>query len=212
MANAIDKEQIDLLKNWWNDYGKTILIAVLVGLLVGFGWRYWTGHKKAKAQNASVLYSNMESALLAKDTNMVEKLNGMMQEKFSGTAYADMGSLITAKQEVESNELKAAFNNLNWVLQHGAKDEFKVLARVNMARILLEQKEPKKALDLLKVSDDSALAPLLERVKGDIYFSMGNQALAKQAYEKAAAGLTDLGLQDPYLTLLINQATDAHRQ
>ena len=46
MNNLSNKEQADLVKAFWNDYGRWISIAILIGLLVGFGWRWHNNHEQ----------------------------------------------------------------------------------------------------------------------------------------------------------------------
>ena len=40
MSNLSNKEQADLVKAFWNDYGRWIAIAIIIGLVLGFGWRW----------------------------------------------------------------------------------------------------------------------------------------------------------------------------
>jgi len=54
-----DREQIDMLKKWWKDYGQSIAIAIMVGLVLSFGWRYWRAHQQQQVEQASSLYQTM---------------------------------------------------------------------------------------------------------------------------------------------------------
>ena len=57
--NMSDKEQIDMLKKWWTNYGKSILIAIIVGLLLGYGWNYYRTHQATTREQASLIYQKL---------------------------------------------------------------------------------------------------------------------------------------------------------
>ena len=57
MAYTIEEEQeINEIKNWWNENYKTIIVAVILSVGGSFGWRYWQEHQANKAQQLSAQY------------------------------------------------------------------------------------------------------------------------------------------------------------
>ena len=45
MAYSIEEEQeINQLKDWWKENGKTIIVAFILGVGGMFGCRYWQAH------------------------------------------------------------------------------------------------------------------------------------------------------------------------
>ena len=58
-----EEEQIENIKRWWSQHGKSILIGLILGLAVLAGVRYWNDQKGTQAEQASVLYEQMMVAL-----------------------------------------------------------------------------------------------------------------------------------------------------
>ncbi|SRR3989339_522248 len=204
MANAIDKEQIEMLSEWWNDYGKTLVFAVAIGLLLGFGWRFWNSHETQNNQQAAMVYSQLENAAMAHDANVTTQLTSTLVSEYGKTAYASMASLISARMAVEKNDLNAALMQTNWVVNNGSADVFKQIARINAARILLAQNKFDEALKELSITNEKSLTPMVESVKGDIYRVSKQPELAKAAYQKAQTGYDAASVPAPLLKLLIN--------
>lgn len=204
MANAIDKEQIEMLSEWWNDYGKTLVVAVIIGLVLGFGWRFWNNHEAQNAQQASLIYAQLENAAMAHDASVTTQLTTNLVNDYGKTAYASMASLISARMNVEKNDLASALMQTTWVVNNGSDNVFKQIARINAARILLAQNKFDQALNELSTINEKSLTPMVESVKGDIYTASKKPDLAKVAYQKAQAGFDAAAVPAPLLKLLIN--------
>ena len=57
MAYSIEEEQeINQLKDWWKENGKTIIVAFILGVGGMFGWRYWQAHQAEQIAQASAQY------------------------------------------------------------------------------------------------------------------------------------------------------------
>ena len=54
-----DQETIELIKQWWHDYGKYLAIAVFVGLAMGLIWHAWRQHQVNQIAQASRLYEQL---------------------------------------------------------------------------------------------------------------------------------------------------------
>ncbi len=204
MANAADKEQIEMLAKWWKDYGKAIVIAIVVGLIVGFGWRYWSNFKTKHTERAAALYQNLYRASVVGDKKTETKLVAVLKKDFFDTPYATMGVFITANTDITNKKLADALTELQWVVKHGKVKSFKQIARLRAARILLAEKQYPQALAILKTVDDKTFAPLINTVKGDIYSAQGDEAKANSAYKKAKSGYTTLNISNPYLDMRIS--------
>lgn len=48
-----------MIKQWWRDY--TWSIAIHIGLLISFGWRYWYHSHIKKTERASQLYIQLQA-------------------------------------------------------------------------------------------------------------------------------------------------------
>ena len=60
-----EEEQVQALKNWWNENGKSLLLWIAVALAAVFGWKGWQQQQAVEAENASVLYQNLLDATVS---------------------------------------------------------------------------------------------------------------------------------------------------
>lgn len=205
ISDLSDKEQIEVFKKWWRDYGRSITCAVVVGLLIGLGWRYWHQHQAHYAQQASTIYYQLQVANQQNQTAQVQSLTSQLMQQYARTPYASLAALFAAKQAVSQNHYADALQQLQWVMQHSRLSSIKQIARLRAARVLLAQQQSQAALQLLQHVDDVAYQPLIDHVKGDIYAAMGNGAAAQQAYQTAQNEAHAAGIVDPVLQMKVSQ-------
>lgn len=200
-----DKDQIQVIKDWWKKYGATIVFSIIIVLGISFGWRYWHYYKNKQAEQASVLYEQMLSAKATQKTTDFKLFAENLKKDYRTTPYAALASLMLAKEAVSNNKFFDAQQNLQWVVNHSGSDSFKQIARIREARILLAQKQPQQALELLQHMDDKAFIPEISETRGDIYVAQGNNAKALQEYKKALSCVTENSVLRPVLEMKINQ-------
>jgi predicted negative regulator of RcsB-dependent stress response len=184
-----EQEQIASLKAWWDKYGNLtswVLIAVLAAYS---GWQGWNYYQRSQASQASALYDSLQSAVEAKDNVKVLRAAGDMQSKFGNTAYASMAALTAAKTSFEANDLKSAKAQLQWAAEHGT-DEFKAVAKIRLAGVLLDEKAYDEALKALAGDVPAQFAGAVADRKGDILVAQNKLAEARAAYQ-AALDATD---------------------
>lgn len=184
-----EKEQIESIKKWWQENGKFLLIAIVIGLAIGWGWRYWHTFQKTRAENAAMIY---QSILQADSQNKIETVQGgvkILMEDFSSSPYASLAALLYAKEAVAKNQLPDALQKLQWVIKESNEKRLKQLARIYAARVLLAQNNSAAAMNELKIVDDANFDPLINWVKGDIYVKEGNAKKAQEYYTEAKNAL-----------------------
>lgn len=201
MSDYADQEALDLLKKWWREYGKIALVAILIGLAIGFGWRYWRAHQVAQAERASLIYQQAQWALTQQRWSEAEALWKSLMKQYAQTPYASLAAGFLAQRDVSQNRLAAAVSDLQWVIQHARSASVKQIARLRGARVLLAEAQPQAALVLLKTVDDPTYQPLIDSVKGDIYRTQGQTALAAASYAAAQQGFAAHGITDPVFNL-----------
>jgi predicted negative regulator of RcsB-dependent stress response len=200
-----DKEQIQIIKDWWKKYGNIILIAFILVFGASFGWRYWHYYKNKQGEQASILYEQM----LSTDNQAADfKLFAEhLIKDYSHTPYASLASLMLAKQDVANSNLSGAVTDLQWVVKHGNSKSFRQIARIREARVLLANKQIQAALQLLQKVDDKAFMPAIEETKGDIFLAQDDKTKALDAYKQALQMLAPNSVMQPILTMKINQIT-----
>lgn len=184
-----EQEQLASLKAWWDKYGNLttwVLIAVLAAYA---GWTYWQTRERGQSGEASALYAELQAAVEAKDNAKVLRAAGDMESKYAGTAYAPMAALTAAKSAFDANDLKSAKAQLQWAADHGA-DEFKAVAKIRLAGVLLDEKAYPEALKALEGDVPAQFAGAAADRKGDILAAQNKLTEARAAYE-AAYNATD---------------------
>lgn len=200
-----DREQIETIKRWWNDYGKVLAIAILIGLIIGFGWRYWRQHKLRRASHASAIYQEMATAVSKNDEKMAIIYADKLIQNYANTPYASMAAFLWSSDAVAKKKYPFALAKLQWVIKNSDVAQFRQIARIRSAEILIQQNKAKQALVTLTTVDDKAFAPVIEEVKGDALSAQGDVMAAKKAYAQASVGLLEMGITNPLLTMKLVQ-------
>ncbi|MCK4608658.1 MAG: tetratricopeptide repeat protein [Gammaproteobacteria bacterium] len=200
-----DKEQIQLIKDWWKKHGTTILIAIVLVVGLSSGWRFWQSYKAKHAAEASVLYEQLLTAGINNKSADMKLYTDHLRKDYKHTPYASLASLMLAKADVATNNLGDAQKDLAWVVKHGKPDSIQQIARLREARVLLANNKAKQALKLLDKVDDKAFMPAISEARGDIYASQGNKAKALQQYKISLQESPKNSVLTPALQMKINQ-------
>jgi predicted negative regulator of RcsB-dependent stress response len=191
-----EQEQLATLKAWWEKYGNLTTWVLIAGLAAYSGWQGWNYYQRSQATSASALYDELQSAVEAKDNAKVLRAAGDMEAKFGNTAYASMAALTAAKTAFEANDLKSAKAQLQWAAEHGS-DDFKAVAKIRLAGVLLDEKAYDEALKALAGDVPAQFAGAVADRKGDILVAQNKLAEARAAYQAAldATGKKNPGRQ-----------------
>jgi predicted negative regulator of RcsB-dependent stress response len=203
-----EEEQLEVLKRWWKDYGRTVIIAVLVAVIGYFGFTGWQDHKRQKAENASVIYEellklvNVEpgQTISAADEATVNHLAGQLKDANGSSMYAHSAAFFLAKLAVEDNQLDVAVSELKWVLSAKPDAATEQLARLRLARVLTSQKAYDEALAQLSPEPAAAFVADYAEARGDILKLQGNLDAARTSFEKALSS-TDPQQQERFMLL-----------
>jgi len=187
-----EQEQLDELKAYWTQYGGIILTVITVALAVIAALQMWNYYQRKQAAEASAVFASLQRVQTAKDTKQIKDLAGTLLEKYPGTYYAAMAALISAKTSYDTGDVKTAKAQLEWVVEHAKPEEFRDLARLRLASLLLDEKAYDEALKQLEPGGGGANAACAARfadLKGDILAAQKKNAEAKTAYQAALNAL-----------------------
>ena len=185
-----EQEQLAEIKVWWKQYGN-LLINVLTGAaLIVIAWQGWNWYQRNQTAQASLVYNVLQRAVADKDAQRIKAASGELVEKFSGSSYASLGALMTAKALIDGGDAKTAKLQLQWVVDHG-RDELRELARLRLAAVLLDEKAYDEALKQLDGKVAAGFAARFADNRGDVLAAQGKSAEAQAAYQAALAKLDD---------------------
>lgn len=186
MAYDLDEqEQIASLKAWWKQYGNFVTWALIIALSLYSAWSGWKYYQRNQAAQASQLYDELQKGVAAKDNARVQRVAKDMEDKFSGTAYAQMAALLAARTAADANDADAAKAQLQWVIDNGKDDAYKAIARIRLAGIFLDEKDYDAGMKLLASGFPEQFVGMAEDRKGDILIAQDKVDEARSAYQKA---------------------------
>ncbi len=196
-----EQEQIQQIKAWLKQYGPTVLAGVLIAIAFSAGWQYWQSYRNKVLTHASGVYDEMLVLRTQNDTNSAAVQAKKLLDHYSSTPYAQMAAMMLARDAVLKKNYPEAIKQLNWVLNHSKEYSIKEIARIRLARILIMQKNPEAALDLLKKLDDKNFIGLVDEVRGDAYLAQNNVVSARQAYQLALSEIPNAEINRPVLQM-----------
>ena len=191
-----DDEQVEALKRWWDENGKSTMAGVVLAVAGTVGWQQYQGWSAQQAEMASDAWGAIEVAVQSGDSGSIETINVLaesLKDDFSGTVYARFAALQLAALAVEAGDLDVAESELRWALtKEGENSELGQLIQLRLARVLADQGDTSAALTILE-SNKGAYPAAYATAKGDILVSEGRHAEALSAYREARAVLLALG-------------------
>ncbi len=180
-----EQEQLASFKAFWNQYGNFLLTVITVVLLAIAGWRGWGWYQAREAASAAVVYEQLQVAVQSKDLDKIKAAAGTLFEKHGGSAYGPLGALIAAKAYFDGGDLKGARAPLQWVIDNAREDEFKHLARVRLAGVMLDQEAYDEGLKLLSLEPPARFVTAYADRRGDLLVAKGKPEEARAAYKQA---------------------------
>lgn len=182
-----EKEQLDEMRAWWSEYGKVIILGIViaVGGLIG-----WNSHKDSKLEaqvEASELFETLALHVTGGKLDDAESVADDLVTNYANTTYAAQSRLAMARLYMDQNRDQDAADTLNELLAMDANDELKNIARVRLAHVLLYQDKAQEVVDLLDGVSVGAFNSLYDEQRGDAFTALGQYENAGDAYRRALA-------------------------
>jgi predicted negative regulator of RcsB-dependent stress response len=185
-----ESQELLLLKQYWQKYGKLLIGALLLILVFMAGTRYWQQRKAQQAELASQAYQEMLLAEFAGDSSTAKAKGVALLETYGDSSYAQLAGLSLAKIYINENELDKAAEQLRAVTKHkNSKRLGYYIATVRLAKVLQQQNKFDEALELITHDPDAAYLALYAETRGDLYVAKGQTEDAKRAYKQALNSL-----------------------
>jgi predicted negative regulator of RcsB-dependent stress response len=188
MASPLDlqeQEQLDSLKDFWKQWGDLITWSLVAALAVYAGWNGWRWWQRDQAQKAGAMYEALATAAQAGDAQRTGQVFNDLKERFAGTAYAEQGGLLAARTQFDKGQTDAALASLNWVAENAKEDEYRAVARLRLAALLMQAKKYDEALKQLDDAKAPPFAALIADRRGDVFQAQGKLDDARAAYQTA---------------------------
>ena len=195
--DAAEEENIEAIKKWWHENWKQLALLVVIVFPSYFGWQLWQNSQATEAETASDLYEEVLTLAISEpgvpvteqESLRILDLFELLKADYPSSVYALYGALFAAQQSVNANDLGAAEESLQWMLDNrqdslfSRTDEGLILtANLRLGRVILAKGESERALNLVNSIDPKTFEAGFAELRGDIYASMGRIVDARDAY------------------------------
>jgi predicted negative regulator of RcsB-dependent stress response len=183
-----DDEQVEKLKNWWQENGKAVIAGIIIGVGGLGGYRWYDDHIDSRAEAASSHFEQMVKALDANETEKARDQAELLVADYDESDYGVMGHFTLAKLWMEEGEFARASEELKLVVGVMSSKPLGYLARQRLAQVQVEMKDLDKALSTLSADFPVSFQAAVEELRGDIYALKGQSGEAAEAYQRAQRG------------------------
>jgi predicted negative regulator of RcsB-dependent stress response len=189
--NHQDQEQIDHIKQLWASYGgwvSGVLLAIALAFAGYQGWRWWLSEQSIQAANLYAEFSRAEKSLNA--SQMILAYNDL-RLRYPKTIFLQQAALAMASTQQTKGQSQSAITILTWLAQSDSEAEYRSIAALRLAGILMTDKRYEEAIVRLQESRGNGFDALIDDRLGDIYMLQKKSSDASAAYQSAWKGLED---------------------
>jgi len=195
-----DDEQLEAVKRAFTEYAPWILGGIVLGVGGWFGYQRYQSHRNEVAFRAADQFSQMTAALQMNDpTKSLQIADGLIKD-FPSSPYADQAQLTIARIDVETGKSADAVAPLTQVMNNSKDAELRQIARLRLARVLIDQSKPDDAIKTLAAGTPGSFAGRYHEVHGDALHAKKDDPGAIAEYS-AALGASDGGADSARLQL-----------
>jgi predicted negative regulator of RcsB-dependent stress response len=181
-----EEEQLERLRDWWRRYGKAVIAGVIAAIVAAVAVQSWRVNQRSHQEAASAEYSQMLN-LVDSDAKQAMGVAERLVSEYDDTVYASLASLLHARLSADKGDWDGAAKQYQWVLDNGDEEGLVHIARLRLARVMLQQGQADKALALLKGVDGGTFDSQYDEIRGDAHLAQGQKEQAREAYAKALA-------------------------
>ncbi len=198
-------------KSLWQQHGKWVITLFVLFLFTYGGMQFYGHYQSKRALKASIVYDKLLSLSQQSDKAEAIQTATTLVAQYPKTPYAPLAALLLAKFSFEAHNLEATTTHLNFAIK--AEGPAQPIARVRLARVLIDQNKPEEALALLTEKQvPKGFVLMFEETKGDIYLMQNDKVKARMAYQTAIEAaepgvpITRLQLKQADLGKMVNLA------
>jgi predicted negative regulator of RcsB-dependent stress response len=183
-----DDEQWEAIKRWTTENGIWLVAGVALGAALLFGYRFYQGHRTAQELNAAAEFDAMTAAIDANDRAGVRRTGAAILKDYPTTPYADQAELMLARLAVDDGQAANAVAPLTHVMNNSRDAQLRHIARLRLARVLIDQGKPDEAISTLAAASPDKFAARYHEVRGDALYAKKDTAGAVREYQAALEG------------------------
>ena len=200
-----EEEQIDAIKQWWQENKVSVIGAIVLTLGGSFGWSQYQDYASATAIAAADTYDEilLERAS-GESVDQLAVLADTIRDENGSIAFAEFAALQVAAAAAEEDDFERAQIELEKVMAGVEVDStLGQLAQLRLAKVKAALGQEEAAIAILELGSDSFPVSYAQ-VLGDIHLAAGREAAALEAYQTAKAASLMLGGQSGLIDLKVS--------
>ena len=200
-----EEEQIDAIKQWWQENKVSVIGAIVLTLGGSFGWSQYQDYTSATAIAAADTYDEilLERAS-GESVDQLAMLADTIRDENGSIAFAEFAALQVAAAAAEEDDFERAQIELEKVMAGVEVDStLGQLAQLRLAKVKAALGQEEAAIAILELGSDSFPVSYAQ-VLGDIHLAAGREAAALEAYQTAKAASLMLGGQSGLIDLKVS--------
>lgn len=200
-----DQEQIEAIKNWWNQNGNWVIGAVIVFFASYAGYNWYVSSAEQHRQDASATYQKLLLNITSESPDPAERatLVRILKTDFTDLTYATMTALLQAKSAVDAGDYELALTELAWAQKH-ADDALMPVILYRTAMVQYQLGNLDAGLQTLNEIKGDGHQALTFELKGDILLARGNPDEARAAYQAALDVSSQQSINNPFLKIKLD--------
>ena len=206
MEYETEEQQVEALKKWWAENGRSVILGVGIGVAAIGGWQLWNKHTVSQSRQASDWYEQTIRAMSGEGD--VGELAKKVRDDHDDSLYASLAAMAAARGYVEQGKLEEAGKELSWTASNAPDKQVALIARIRLARVQSALGKPEEALKTLPKKAPESFTALVEEVRGDLYVATGDMDKALTAYQAALDSGQNVS-NSQVLTMKINELATA---
>ena len=204
-----EKEQIQYIREWWQENRSYILTALIIVIGGITGNNAWKSSIIEKQLSASSLYESLAVEISENNLEAGEIITDQISEDYSDTVYYEKAKLAMAYFYMSQSRDEDAANSLRSILSKSSDSELSLIAEMRLAKIMLYQKKYQEVIDMLKGNTGHAFETKYSELLGDAYFGLEEFDKAEFAYMAALQNTNQVQIVDASLIQMkINDLPD----
>lgn len=183
--NLTEDQQVEELKKWWKENGRSIIVGAVMGLALIGGWQGWQGYQEKQAEAGAAAYDQFSGKIQLNDAGAAAAELNALHAEHGDTLYAAFANLQMAEAQISSGDAEAAAGQLQQVIS-GSKDQGLVqIAAIRLARLYASQDKFAEARQALKHITSTAFEAESLAIEGQVALGEGNLEAAQVALTAA---------------------------
>jgi predicted negative regulator of RcsB-dependent stress response len=186
-----DYEQGERVQQWLRKNGVSILVGIVLGLVLIFGWQQWKSHRAGHEQAAAGEYSALQLAVAQNKTTEIDVRTENLLKDYSDTAWSVFAAGERAQRNLIAGQLDKVGGDLEWAKAHAKDETLKSLADLRIAQLKLAQGKAEEAIATVDAMQGKSFAAIAQELRGDALVKLGRHDDARKAYQAAIAAMGD---------------------